>query len=65
MLLQSPASESLQMNTTLSGKGHSSLMMLPSMVDQLPNGYVLISMACLSVMSLFFFIMHAGFTLTC
>lgn len=29
----------LQMNKTLSGKGTSSLMMLPSMVDKLPNGY--------------------------
>ena len=28
----------LQMNKTLSGKGQSSLMMLPSMVDILPNG---------------------------
>ena len=27
------------MNATLSGQGKSSLMMLPSMVDQLPNGY--------------------------
>ncbi len=30
----------LQMNATLSGKEHSPLLMLPSMVDELPNGYV-------------------------
>jgi len=30
----------LQMNATLSGKEHSPLLMLPSMVDELPNGCV-------------------------
>lgn len=30
----------LQMNATLSGKDQSPLLMLPSMVDELPNGYV-------------------------
>ncbi len=31
----------LQMNATLSGTEHSPLLMLPSMVDELPNGCVL------------------------
>ena len=60
-LQQISLSEMLQMNTTLSGKDHSSLMMLPSMVDQLPNGYALIFMACLTVM----FSMHVAFHLKC
>ena len=40
------------MNDTLSGERQSSLMMLPSMVDELPNGYATpaFAIACIAMM---------------